>query len=263
MSGPPTPGPHAPGPDNDECQGVQPSRADARSPSAARRSAWSRSSFGFTLREVERLVAACKDQGAAGLVSRKRGVPSTRKRAPEVSDLALKLVRGQYAERMGEKGWPTRRAEQPTVRQAALARIATDKEAAHEQRYVGAGLDPSPGSGAAGGAGPQARYRACGAETIAMASLRQARLDGPLRSLSSAPSSPIPSCPPSAARSGGAYGRASRPLRIQPKRRAALPGSAKILLREHADDVGPPTTTSSRWPARSVDAHARCCAHTA
>lgn len=54
--------------------------------------------LGLTVRQVERLVAAYKARGAAGLVSRKRGAPSNRKLAPEVRELALKLVRGQYAD---------------------------------------------------------------------------------------------------------------------------------------------------------------------
>ena len=54
--------------------------------------------LGLTARQVERLFAAYKAHGAAGLVSRKRGAPSNRKLAPEVRELALKLVRGQYAD---------------------------------------------------------------------------------------------------------------------------------------------------------------------
>jgi hypothetical protein len=54
--------------------------------------------LGLTLRQVERLYAAYKAQGAAGLVSRKRGARSNRQLTPEVQDLAIALVRGRYAD---------------------------------------------------------------------------------------------------------------------------------------------------------------------
>src|SRR4051794_39197280 len=54
--------------------------------------------LGPTVRQVERLYAAYKARGVEGLVSRKRGAPSHRKLAPELRELALTLVRGQYAD---------------------------------------------------------------------------------------------------------------------------------------------------------------------
>ena len=54
--------------------------------------------LGLTVRQVERLYAAYKARGAEGLVSRKRGGPSNRRLPAELRDLALKLVRGQYAD---------------------------------------------------------------------------------------------------------------------------------------------------------------------
>lgn len=53
--------------------------------------------LGLTVRQVERLYAAYKARGAEGLVSRKRGAPSNRRLPPELRELAIKLVRGQYA----------------------------------------------------------------------------------------------------------------------------------------------------------------------
>lgn len=52
----------------------------------------------LTVRQVERLYAAYKIRGAEGLVSRKRGAPGNRRLPPELRELAIKLVRGQYAD---------------------------------------------------------------------------------------------------------------------------------------------------------------------
>ncbi len=54
--------------------------------------------LGLTVRQVERLYAAYKARGVEGIVSRKRGAPSHRKVAPELRELAVKLVRGQYGD---------------------------------------------------------------------------------------------------------------------------------------------------------------------
>src|SRR5689334_14679457 len=54
--------------------------------------------LGLTVRQVERLYAAYKARGAEGLVSRQRGARSNRELDPELRELALKLVRGQYAD---------------------------------------------------------------------------------------------------------------------------------------------------------------------
>jgi transposase len=52
----------------------------------------------LSLRQVERLCRAFRTNGAAGLVSRKRGRPSNRKLAEAFRERALDLVRGRYAD---------------------------------------------------------------------------------------------------------------------------------------------------------------------
>ncbi len=52
--------------------------------------------LGLGLRQVERLCRAFRMNGAAGLVSRKRGRPSNRKLAQPLRERALDLVRGRY-----------------------------------------------------------------------------------------------------------------------------------------------------------------------
>ncbi|MFM2419009.1 MAG: hypothetical protein RL385_3732, partial [Pseudomonadota bacterium] len=54
--------------------------------------------LGMSVRQVERLYAAYKARGAAGLVSRKRGAPGYRRMPAEVRELALDLVREWYAD---------------------------------------------------------------------------------------------------------------------------------------------------------------------
>ena len=54
--------------------------------------------LGLSLRQVERLCRAFRTDGAAGLVSRKRGRPSNRKLASALRERALDLVRGRYAD---------------------------------------------------------------------------------------------------------------------------------------------------------------------
>jgi len=54
--------------------------------------------LGLGLRQVERLCRALRQHGAAGLVSRKRGRPSNRKRPAAVCEQALGLVRARYAD---------------------------------------------------------------------------------------------------------------------------------------------------------------------
>jgi hypothetical protein len=54
--------------------------------------------LGLTVRQVERLYAAYKVDGASSLVSRKRGAASNRQTPAEVRALALELVRGRYAD---------------------------------------------------------------------------------------------------------------------------------------------------------------------
>ena len=54
--------------------------------------------LGLSLRQVERLCRALRQQGASGLVSRKRGRPSNRKLPAAVREHALALVRTHYAD---------------------------------------------------------------------------------------------------------------------------------------------------------------------
>jgi hypothetical protein len=54
--------------------------------------------LGLTVRQVERLYARFKADGAHGLVSRKRGGRGNRTLPPELRKLAIELVRGRYAD---------------------------------------------------------------------------------------------------------------------------------------------------------------------
>ena len=54
--------------------------------------------LGLGLRQVERLCRAFRADGAAGLVSRKRGRASNRKLAQVLRERALELVRERYAD---------------------------------------------------------------------------------------------------------------------------------------------------------------------
>ena len=54
--------------------------------------------LGLSERQVRRLCRALGQQGAAGLVSRKRGHPSNRKLPAAVREHALDLVRARYAD---------------------------------------------------------------------------------------------------------------------------------------------------------------------
>ncbi len=54
--------------------------------------------LGLSLRQVERLCRTFRTDGAAGLVSRKRGRPSNRKLAAALRERALDLVRGRYTD---------------------------------------------------------------------------------------------------------------------------------------------------------------------
>ncbi|MDP9933480.1 transposase [Variovorax paradoxus] len=49
-------------------------------------------------RQLERLVQRYKNEGVAGLVSRKRGQPSNRQLAPGVAERATALIRDRYAD---------------------------------------------------------------------------------------------------------------------------------------------------------------------
>lgn len=50
----------------------------------------------LTPRQVQRLVARYRDEGAAGLISRHRGVPSNRQLPPDRADLILTIIRERY-----------------------------------------------------------------------------------------------------------------------------------------------------------------------
>ena len=56
------------------------------------------SQLGLSLRQVERLYRALRNDGARGLASRKRGRPSNRKLPEAIRDHALDLVRTRYAD---------------------------------------------------------------------------------------------------------------------------------------------------------------------
>lgn len=54
--------------------------------------------LGLSRRQLERLVQRYKDEGVAGLVSRKRGRPGNRQLAPGVAQRAIGLIRERYAD---------------------------------------------------------------------------------------------------------------------------------------------------------------------
>ena len=54
--------------------------------------------LGLTARQIGRLVKAYRADGAAGLVSKKRGKPSNRAYSAEIKERVLSIVRGSYAD---------------------------------------------------------------------------------------------------------------------------------------------------------------------
>lgn len=54
--------------------------------------------LGLSRRQLERLVQRYKDDGVAGLVSRKRGRPSNHQLAPGIAERAIGLIRERYAD---------------------------------------------------------------------------------------------------------------------------------------------------------------------
>lgn len=54
--------------------------------------------LGLSRRQLERLIERYKDEGAAGLVSRKRGRPSNHQLEPGVAERAIALIRERYAD---------------------------------------------------------------------------------------------------------------------------------------------------------------------
>ena len=54
--------------------------------------------LGISVRQVKRLCRRVREQGPAGLVSRKRGVPSNRRIAPLEREQFVALVRQHYAD---------------------------------------------------------------------------------------------------------------------------------------------------------------------
>ncbi len=73
---------------------LQPSRAAQR--------------LGLTDRQVRRLVNRVKENGAAGIVSRRRGRPSNNHLPQDLTKIALNLIRARYADfglRAGSNRW--------------------------------------------------------------------------------------------------------------------------------------------------------------
>jgi hypothetical protein len=54
--------------------------------------------LGLSRRQLERLIQRYKDDGVAGLVSRKRGRPSNHQLAPGIAERAIGLIRERYAD---------------------------------------------------------------------------------------------------------------------------------------------------------------------
>ncbi len=54
--------------------------------------------LGVSVRQVKRLVSAVREQGTAGIISRRRGAPSNRSVKPSVRENYLSLVREHYAD---------------------------------------------------------------------------------------------------------------------------------------------------------------------
>lgn len=54
--------------------------------------------LGLSRRQLERLVQRYKDEGAAGLVSRKRGRPSNHQLGPGIAERAINLIQERYAD---------------------------------------------------------------------------------------------------------------------------------------------------------------------
>lgn len=53
---------------------------------------------GMSRRQMTRLVRAFKDQGASGLISKKRGKPSNRRHSNGLRDYAVELIRQNYSD---------------------------------------------------------------------------------------------------------------------------------------------------------------------
>jgi hypothetical protein len=54
--------------------------------------------LGLSRRQLERLILKYKARGSAGLVSAKRGRPSSHQLAPGLADRALSVIRARYAD---------------------------------------------------------------------------------------------------------------------------------------------------------------------
>lgn len=69
--------------------------------------------LGLGWRQLERLIQRYQEEGAAGLVSRKRGQPGNRQLAPGVADRAIGLIRERYA--TSDRRWPARSSRNATA----------------------------------------------------------------------------------------------------------------------------------------------------
>lgn len=54
--------------------------------------------MGLSRRQLERLIQRYKEDGVAGLVSRRRGRPSNHQLAPGIAERAIGLIRERYAD---------------------------------------------------------------------------------------------------------------------------------------------------------------------
>ena len=66
--------------------------------------------IGLRRRQIFRLLRGLKQDGAASLVSKRRGRPSNNRLPAEVRDLAVSLVRERYADfgrRSQRRSWPS------------------------------------------------------------------------------------------------------------------------------------------------------------
>jgi transposase len=76
--------------------------------------------LGISLRHVERLYAAYKRAGAAGLISKRRGRPSNRRLPEAFQNAVVESVRADFAD-FG----PTLAREKPAERNAAVPSVET------------------------------------------------------------------------------------------------------------------------------------------
>src|SRR5438309_6624490 len=91
--------------------------------------------LGLERRQVFRLLKAYRSEGATGLISRRRGRPSNRRKPEEVRDEALAIIRKRYwdfgptlaAEKLREVHFRRRRAAAPWSGEPAACHGMTAK----------------------------------------------------------------------------------------------------------------------------------------